>query len=98
MKKIGYFFSLILGVTLSAVAASAFASSKNTTKVDAAVGNYTTNPATYYNSVTATSGNSLLGQLHDLLVTTHKTYTTYDDNGKNLYQQKFLLYLHPKFS
>lgn len=45
----------------------------------AAVGNYSTNASTYYNGITATSGESLLGQLHDLITTTHGTYTTYDD-------------------
>lgn len=35
--------------------------------------------ADYYSSVTATSGKALLGQLHDLIVTTHTKYTSYDD-------------------
>lgn len=34
---------------------------------------------TYYSKITATSGTALLGQLHDLIVETHKTYTSYDD-------------------
>lgn len=33
----------------------------------------------YYSSITATSGTELLGQLHDLITSTHKTYTSYDD-------------------
>ncbi len=33
----------------------------------------------YYSSVTALNGNALLGQLHDLTVSTHKYYSTYDD-------------------
>lgn len=33
----------------------------------------------YYADVTATKGTQLLGQLHDLIVKTHKDYTSYDD-------------------
>lgn len=54
----------------------------------AAVGNYSTDASTYYQDITATSGKPLAGQLHDLITSTHKTYTTYDDNGKNGYQQE----------
>ena len=55
---------------------------------DASVGSYTTSISSYYSSSsTSYSGTQLLGQLHDLITSTHKTYTTYDDNGKNLYQQ-----------
>ena len=42
----------------------------------------TANAATqdsYYSDITATSGTQLLGQLHDLITTTHDTYTSYDD-------------------
>lgn len=39
---------------------------------DAAVG-------TYYDDITATGGTQLLGQLHDLIVKTHKKYTSYED-------------------
>lgn len=35
--------------------------------------------ADYYSSITATSGTALSGQLHDLTVSTHKTYSSYDD-------------------
>ena len=56
-------------------------------QADASVGNYSTNASTYYNSITATSGQQLAAQLHDLITSTHQKYTTYDDNGKNLYQQ-----------
>ena len=35
--------------------------------------------ADYYAKITATSGNSLLGQVHDLITTTHKNYTSYSD-------------------
>lgn len=33
----------------------------------------------YYSGITATGGTALLGQLHDLITTTHKTYTSYSD-------------------
>lgn len=33
----------------------------------------------YYDGITATGGTALLGQLHDLITTTHTKYTTYDD-------------------
>ena len=54
----------------------------------AAVGNYSTDASTYYQNITATSGKPLAGQLHDLITSTHKTYTTYDDNGRNGYQKE----------
>ena len=31
----------------------------------------------YYSSLTSKSGNELLGEIHDLITTTHATYTTY---------------------
>lgn len=34
---------------------------------------------TYYSSITAVGGKALLGQLHDLITTTHKIYTSYDN-------------------
>lgn len=48
-------------------------------QADAAVGSYDTDPLTYYEDITADSGIELLGELHDLITTTHKTYTTYED-------------------
>ncbi|MDE6029305.1 MAG: endonuclease [Clostridiales bacterium] len=41
----------------------------------------------YYSAITATSGNQLLGQVHDLITTTHTYYTSYDDckNTKYIY-------------
>ena len=54
----------------------------------AAVGNYSTDASTYYQNITATSGKPLAGQLHDLITSTHRKYTTYDDNGKNGYQKE----------
>lgn len=53
-----------------------------------AIGSYSTNASTYYNGITATTGKQLAAQLHDLITSTHRYYTSYDDNGKNLYQQK----------
>lgn len=54
----------------------------------AAVGSYSTDASTYYQDITATSGKPLAGQLHDLITFTHRTYTSYDDNGKNGYQKQ----------
>ncbi|MDY4935528.1 MAG: endonuclease [Candidatus Enteromonas sp.] len=54
----------------------------------AAVGDYSTDASTYYQDITAASGKPLAGQLHDLITSTHRTYTTYDDNGKNGYQKE----------
>lgn len=54
----------------------------------AAVGDYSTDVSTYYQDITATSGKPLAGQLHDLITSTHRTYTTYADNGANGYQQE----------
>ena len=54
----------------------------------AAVGDYSTDASIYYQNITATSGRPLAGQLHDLITSTHRTYTTYDDNGKNGYQKE----------
>ena len=34
---------------------------------------------TYYSKITATGGEQLLGQLHDLITSTHTKYTSYDD-------------------
>lgn len=34
---------------------------------------------TYYSGITATGGTALLGQLHDLITTTHKSYSSYGD-------------------
>ena len=86
MKKLFALSTLILSVTASVLGISAFSALK-AKPVDAAVGNYTTNASTYYNNITATGGSRLLGQLHDLMMDTHRTYASYDDNGKNLYQQ-----------
>ena len=58
-------------------------------KAEAAVGSYTTDSTSYYSSINfSKSGKALLGPIHDLITSTHKTYTTYDDNGANGYQKK----------
>ena len=53
-----------------------------------AVGNYSTDASTYYNGITATSGKQLAAQLHDLITSTHRYYTSYADNGANGYQKQ----------
>jgi endonuclease I len=79
--------AIILGITLSiALPLGALANNKQTYEVQASVGNYTTNPSTYYNSVSGLTGNSLLFGLHDLMINTHQNYTVYDDSGSNGYQ------------
>ena len=55
--------------------------SKPSVKVEAGISNYDTNKSTYYNGITATEGKQLAAALHDLITSTHATYTTYDDNG-----------------
>lgn len=39
----------------------------------------------YYAPITAKSGTQLLGQLHDLITNTHKTYTSYDSIKEHAY-------------
>ncbi|MDD4153938.1 MAG: endonuclease [Bacilli bacterium] len=79
--------TITLLASLILVPATIFVSfNQNIKETGASVGNYSTNPATYYNSVNGLSGNSLLFGLHDLMISTHQTYTSYDDNGSNLYQ------------
>lgn len=87
-------FFKFLGATLLGLGAASicFAAAQHIDKdsrlADASVGSYSTSISSYYSSSsTQYSGTQLLGQLHDLITSTHKTYTTYDDNGKNLYQQ-----------
>ena len=53
-----------------------------------AIGNYSTDAANYYQDITASSGKQLAAQLHDLITSTHKYYTSYTDNGANGYQQQ----------
>ena len=63
--------SLVLAVAVCLGTAAIFGVTQYKV-ADAAAGNY-------YNKITATGGTALLGQLHDLIVETHTTYTSYDD-------------------
>ena len=40
---------------------------------------YNTSASTYYSGITEKSGRALLGQLHDLITTTHSYYTSYNE-------------------
>ena len=42
----------------------------------------------YYSEITATSGQQLLGQVHDLITKTHKKYTSYSDCSNPTYVKK----------
>lgn len=83
-KYIGFFLGFSLSIGLGVSIAS---NVKETTPV-LAIGNYSTNASTYYNDITATSGKQLAAQLHDLITSTHRYYTSYDDNGANGYQKQ----------
>ncbi|MFA5443275.1 MAG: endonuclease [Bacilli bacterium] len=86
-RTFGLVSALVLGSLLSAaIPLSIIAQNDSSFEVEASVGNYTTNPATYYNSVSGLSGNSLLFGLHDLMISSHQKYTSYDDSGSNGYQ------------
>lgn len=86
-KLFNFIAAAVLGTMLvTAVPLSMVASNRVTNEVQAAVGNYTTNPATYYNSVSGLSGNPLLFGLHDLMISTHSTYPSYDDSGSRGHQ------------
>lgn len=91
MKKMGKvrnrLISILLGLSLASFLLS-FNISGSINKVDASVGNYNTDASTYYNSISATSGKQLAAQLHDLITSTHRTYTTYADNGANGLQKQ----------
>ena len=67
----------LLGLSISAlgslVIANNVSNNKNNSEVKAAYS------GTYYNSITATGGQALLGQLHDLMINTHTKYTSYTD-------------------
>lgn len=82
-------FSLILPSLALALSVGAGISLGKNNKVQSAdaIGNYSTNASTYYNGITATSGTQLAAQLHDLITSTHRYYTSYDDNGSNGYQK-----------
>lgn len=79
-KMVKKIVSLVLSVVLCfGVTAVATDISAETVAVDA---------ADYYASITATSGTALLGQVHDLITTTHKKYTSYNDCKNPTYVKK----------
>ena len=81
--------SSILGVGLSlGVGVLLGVNTNKDVKPVYAIGNYSTNASTYYNDITAGSGKQLAAQLHDLITSTHRYYTSYADNGANGYQQQ----------
>ena len=86
-----HFKSLLLLSTLTLASIASFSflpiDNNNVNKVEASVGNYVTDPETYYDDVENLMGNDLLLGLHDLMFETHKTYTSYADLGKNEYQR-----------
>ena len=86
-----HFKSLLLLSTLTLASIASFSflpiDNNNVNKVEASVGNYVTDPNTYYDDVENLMGNDLLLGLHDLMFETHETYTSYDDVGANGYQK-----------
>lgn len=86
-----HFKSLLLLSTLTLASIASFSflpiDNNNVNKVEASVGNYVTDPNTYYDDVENLMGNDLLLGLHDLMFKTHETYTSYADLGKNEYQR-----------
>lgn len=86
-KTFSFISTIILGFLLgAAIPLSIYAKDNDLTEVDASVGNYSTDPATYYNGVSGMSGNSLLFGLHNLMISSHQKYTAYDDVGSGGYQ------------
>lgn len=72
-KKLAISFSLIVVMALAfGFVLPSVLGNVSTDVAYAAAGNY-------YSSITATSGTALLGQLHDLIVSTHTKYTSYAD-------------------
>ena len=79
MKKPIIFISALATLALASSAVVEIFVNSDVKEANASVGSYSTNASTYYSGITATSGTSLLGQLHDLMCNTHQTYTSYDD-------------------
>ncbi|MCQ2798091.1 MAG: endonuclease, partial [Bacilli bacterium] len=75
----------LLLASLSICGASVFVSTNKTKVAFATVGEYETSASTFYSGITATSGKALLGQVHDVMATNHKHYTTYADCFDNTY-------------
>ena len=78
---------LLLVGMITSLAVPAFLHVSNIKEAEA-IGNYSTDASSYYNNITATSGKELAGQLHDLITSTHRYYTSYADNGANGYQKQ----------
>lgn len=76
----------ILGLSVLSSLAVVISHASNDNEVQATVGSYTANLSTYYNGISATSGKALLGQVHDLITSTHQKYIAYDDLGSGEYQ------------
>jgi len=88
MKKVvSKIIGSLLGITLSVGIGVAISSNSKEAIPALAIGNYSTDASTYYKDITATSGTQLAAQLHDLITSTHKYYTSYADNGANGYQK-----------
>lgn len=79
MKKYLRLFTLSALLAVSFGAPGFLSARSEEVETRAAVGNHSTNRETYYNGINAGSGTALMGQLHDLMVNTHQTYTTYSD-------------------
>ena len=80
-KRSGILLSVSTALTLCLVAIGTVCGVK-TKEAKAAAGNYTdVDASTFYSTITGTTSSALLGQLHDLMTTKHRTYTTYNDNG-----------------
>lgn len=65
--------SFCLAIAVCLGTAAVFGAAQYTTVADAATAD------TYYSGITAEGGTQLLGQLHDLITTTHTYYTSYSD-------------------
>lgn len=87
-KVVSKIIGSFLGLTLSIGLGFSITSNVKEAVPVFAIGNYDTNASTYYNDITATSGKQLAAQLHDLITSTHRYYTSYADNGANGYQKQ----------
>lgn len=73
---------MLAGLSMGLGVFSCTHSLKNNETVESdAITNRASDASTYYNSITASSGTALLGQLHDLSVEKHTTYNSYSDNS-----------------
>lgn len=79
MKKTTFAFSILFASVGMSLAVLAGVGNNIKMQSAEAVGNYSTDASTYYSGITATSGQALLGELHDLTCQQHKYYSTYTD-------------------